>query len=271
MAPPAPTEDWVSLASYQRGAKPPAVIRFPDGTEHTVQLWRHLVEHTAAWLWSTGKLSHNNIPVKSRGRRYIVGLAPVHSDGKPFHAPFPVADSPLQYEGNIGGPTPVDNTKTLLQYCGVDLTDVYLMTGVSAPDVKPSDETSPAASYGWVPLPDFNPPRGSKPPKAIKFPDGAIADIGSWRQLPSVVADWLYARQLLTLETVPIVSGRRGFAANDKPIMSDGQPMTTYDTIGRGEIFINAHLSAVSARGNARKMLEHCGVSPNTVQLQVGQ
>ena len=47
--------------------------------------------------------------------------------------------------------------------------------------------------------------------------------------------------------------------------------MTTYDTIGHGDIFINVHLSAVSARGNARKMLEHCGVSPDTVQLQVGE
>ena len=175
-----------------------------------MQLWRHLVEHTAAWLWSTGKLSHNNVPVKSRGRRYIVSLAPVHSDGKPFHSPFAVAGSPLQYEGNIGGPTPVDHTKTLLQHCTVDLTDVYLMTRVSAPDVEPLGETSPEAGYSWVPLPDFNPPRGSKPPKAIKFPDEAVTDIGSWRQLPGAVAEWLYARQLLTLETLPNFSGTRG-------------------------------------------------------------
>ena len=267
----AAAEGWVSLSFYQRGTKPPAAIRFADGEEQPIQLWRHLVERTAAWLWSTGKLNQSNVPVKTRGRRYIVGLNSVHSDGKPFVSPFPIAGSPLHYEGNIGGPTPVENTKTLLQHCDVDSATIHLMTAASAPDVGASDKAPPEASYGWIPLPNFNPPRGSKPPEAIKFPDGTIADIGSWRQLPSAVAGWLYAKQLLTLETIPITSGRRGFAANDKPIMRDGQPMTTYDVIGDGDIFINAHLSAVSARGNARKMLEHCGIDPATAQLQVGQ
>ncbi|MCE2500785.1 MAG: hypothetical protein J4G13_07990 [Dehalococcoidia bacterium] len=130
--------------------------------------------------------------------------------------------------------------------------------------------TEPALdSKGWVPLPDFNPPAGSNAPAAIKFPDGTEVAIDSWRRLPRAVADWLFSKQMLTLETLPIVSGRRGFAVNDKPVMRDGQPMTTYDTIGCGDIFINVHLSAVSARGNARKMLEHCGIDSATVQLQV--
>ena len=124
---------------------------------------------------------------------------------------------------------------------------------------------------GWVSLPDFNPPRGSKAPAAIKFPDGAESSVGSWRQLPKAVADWLYVKQLLTLDTVPIASGSRGFAANGEPVMRDGKPMTTYEAIGTGEIFINVHLSAVSARGNARKMLEHCGIDPGTVQLQTAE
>ena len=130
-------------------------------------------------------------------------------------------------------------------------------------------DSGETGSLGWLPFPDFNPPGGSKAPIAIKFPDDVEFAIGSWRQLPKVVADWLYAKQLLTLETLPIVSGRRGFAANDKPAMRNGQPMTTYDTIGHGDIFINVHLSAVSARGNARKMLEHCGINPTDVQVRV--
>ena len=124
-------------------------------------------------------------------------------------------------------------------------------------------------SFRWLPLPEYNPPIGSKAPIAIKFPDDAEFAIGSWKQLPKVVADWLYAKQLLTLETLPIVSGHKGFAANDEPAMRNGQPMRTYDRIGRGDIFINVHLSAVAARGNARKMLEHCAVDPADVRVRV--
>ena len=47
--------------------------------------------------------------------------------------------------------------------------------------------------------------------------------------------------------------------------------MTTYEAIGNGDIFINVHLSAVSARGNAHKMLQHCGIDPDTVHLQVSE
>ena len=279
-APPPAISGWTPFSSYQRGDKPPTAMRFPDGTESTVRLWRHMVEQTASWLWSTGKLHRQNVPVKSRGTRHIVSLDAVHSDGRTFHSDHPVPNTPLRYEGNIGGPTPVDHAKSLLQHCNVDLETVLVMTGMPAPSgaapitsasLAAADEALGAVEVGWVPLPGFNPPAGSNAPAAIRFPDSTESAIDSWRRLPRAVADWLYAKQLLTLETLPIVSGRRGFAANDKPVMRDGQPMTTYDTIGRGDIFINVHLSAVSARGNARKMLEHCGIDPATVHLQVAE
>ena len=126
-------------------------------------------------------------------------------------------------------------------------------------------------STGWVPMTDFNPPSGTKPPAAIKFPDGVETKISRWKQIPKAVADWLYAKQLLTLETLPIASGGNRFFANHKPIMRDGKPMVAYEPIGSGDIFINVDLSANSTRRSARKMLEHCGIDPATVQLQVGQ
>lgn len=126
-------------------------------------------------------------------------------------------------------------------------------------------------SAGWVSLTDFNPPSGTKAPVAIEFPDGVQTKIGRWKQIPKAVADWLYAKQLLTLETLPIASKGKRFFANDKPIMRDGQPMVAYEAIGSGDIFINVDLSANSARRSARKMLDHCGIDPATVQLQVGQ
>ena len=45
--------------------------------------------------------------------------------------------------------------------------------------------------------------------------------------------------------------------------------MPTYESIGDGEIFINVHLSARAARENAKKLLNHCNVSADTVWLKV--
>ena len=124
-----PQSGWVSLASYQRGTEPPGAIRFSDGIEFPVQFWRHLVEHTASWLWSTGMLDQSNAAVRSGRRRYIVNLRPVHSDGRSFHSSFGVAGTPLHYEGNIGGQTPVNHTKKLLEHCGIDPATVQLQVG----------------------------------------------------------------------------------------------------------------------------------------------
>lgn len=145
------------------------------------------------------------------------------------------------------------------------------------PETPPVTETLQQISaetatieQGWVSLPDFNPPGGSKPPTAIRFPDGTETSIDRWKRIPKAVADWLYDKQLLTPETVPIVSGKRRFAANDKPVMHDGRPMIAHEAIGNDDIFIDVDLSANSARRHARKMLEHCGVNPVDVRVRVG-
>ena len=179
----------------------------------------------------------------------------------------------LLWRPNLASGQPVAAAEPLVRSAPVAQSAMRTAPEISTIIEAPQPISSEPVSIepGWVSLPDFNPPGGSKAPTAIRFPDGTESVIGAWRQLPKVVADWLYGKQLLTLETIPIVSGRRGFVVNDKPIMRDGQPMTTYDSIGNGDIFINVHLSAVSARGNTRKMLEHCGINPDTVQLQVAQ
>ena len=283
-------QDWVALSSYQPEAKPPTAIRFSDDTERPVQYWRHLVENVAAWLWSTGKLTRSDLPIRTgRGRRYIVSLSPFHADGADFIAKFAIAGTPIHYEGNISKQQSLSCVIILLQHCGVNPDSIFLTlrstnfapgppvqnsTPVESTATQPLSQSSnmtAEANPKWVPLPNFHPPIGSDAPTAIKFPDGVAVSLSKWKELPRAVAGWLYDRQLLTRETLPIASGPRGYAANDTPVMPDGQPMTTYDTIGNGNIFINVHVSATAARGNASKMLEHCGVKPDTVYLQAGQ
>ena len=176
----------------------------------------------------------------------------------------------MLWRPNLASGRPIAASEPLIGLASVPPT----ATPVVSPAIETAVPISPEPatdSTVWVSLPDYNPPRGSKAPAAIKFPDDAQAAVGRWRQLPKAVADWLYDKQMLTLETLPIVSGNRRFAVNDKPITHDGKPMTTPEEIGDGEIFIDANVSANSARRHAIAMLQHFHVSPDTVQLQVGQ
>ena len=120
---------WVTLASYRRGTSAPSAIRFSDGAEFPIQLWRHLVERTAAWLWSTGKLDQGDVAIRSGRQRYIINRSPTHSNGRSFHSPFRVEGTPLHYEGNIGGQTPVNHMKKLLDHCGINHDTVHLQVG----------------------------------------------------------------------------------------------------------------------------------------------
>ena len=129
----------------------------------------------------------------------------------------------------------------------------------------------PTSGGGWVPLSEFNPPAGASPPSVIRFSDGGNVAIRSWREIPTAVAHWLYARQILTVDKLPVPSGRRGYAANIEPFHRDGSPMVTHESIGETSIFINVHLSARASRENTKKILVHCGINPDNVQLQVGE
>lgn len=176
----------------------------------------------------------------------------------------------LLWRPNLVSGQPIAASEPLLGLASVPPTPMPVVSPAIETPAPISPEPAPDSTV-WVSLPDYNPPRGSKAPAAIKFPDDTQAAVGRWRQLPKAVADWLYDNQMLTLETLPIVSGSRRFAANDKPITHDGKPMITPEEIGDGEIFIDANVSADSARRHAIAMLQHCHVSPDTVHLQVGQ
>lgn len=145
-------------------------------------------------------------------------------------------------------------------------------TVVDAPVETPvgSNDHSPSyVSDDWTRLSQFNPPTGAQAPSSIRFLDGSTAEIGSWKRIPIATAQWLYAQRLLTVDNIPVPSGSRGFAANSVPVHANGSPMPTHESIGDGHIFINVHLSARAARENAKKLLTHCGASPDDVWLKV--
>ncbi len=136
------------------------------------------------------------------------------------------------------------------------------------PPEKPVPHT---VEVEWRPLSEYNPPVGTNPPSAMRFPDGTTVEVVNWKQITMLTAEWLHEQRLLTADNLPVLSGHRGFAANSEPVHRNGSPMVTYESIGTGGVFINVHLSAKASRENAKKLLQHCVINPATVQLQVGQ
>lgn len=130
---PDPESGWVALSSYQTGAGMPNAIRLPDGIEHGMGKWVDLPVRIASWLWATGNLNRNNVPVSPGGnaKRYIVSLEPIHSDGKPFNTslktpPPPIPETPLHFERNYSGDNHVKHAVILLRHCGLNPATVQL-------------------------------------------------------------------------------------------------------------------------------------------------
>ena len=126
-----PQSGWVALSSFSRSdtIKPPTAIRFSDGIEHPVQYWRHMVERTALWLWATGNLTAGNTPVSASGRRFVVNTEPLHPTGNQFKDARYISETPLVVEGNISPKQAIDQSRLLLQHCGVNPAEVLLQTG----------------------------------------------------------------------------------------------------------------------------------------------
>ena len=126
---------WVPLSSFAHTgvAKVPSLIRFSDGSEHPMRYWRHLVQRTASWLWSKGLLTQNNLPVPvPGGSRYVVNTESIHKSGQPFIAPQHIEGTSVAVETNVGSNQAINNTKVLLNHCGVNPTDVFVQTAPSS-------------------------------------------------------------------------------------------------------------------------------------------
>lgn len=119
---------WVSLSEYNPpgGSKPPATIRFPDGSEQDIKRWNHILVAVATWLYSSGRLTAADEPVPSSPKIYIVHNRPVHPTGNEFFQYRTIADGRLSVNTNGSGSQMRKNSQTLLSRYGVSPDTVHL-------------------------------------------------------------------------------------------------------------------------------------------------
>lgn len=122
---------WESLVEYDPAAhnQPPSVIRFEDGSTHSVQFWYELLASAAEWLWSKEYLTPSNIPVASGPKRYIISAEPVHQSGRNFASPQSIGSLPLWISKHGNKQTMFNRTQVLLRHCHIDPATVQLQVG----------------------------------------------------------------------------------------------------------------------------------------------
>jgi len=140
---------------------------------------------------------------------------------------------------------------------------------IEAPRPIPSKPVS--IEPGWVSLPEYNPPGGSKSPSAIRFPDGSVQEIKRWNDILVVVATWLNASGKLTTSDVPVQSSPKTYIVHTQPKHPTGNEFFLHREIPNASLVVNTHGSAIQMRKNSRTLLEHCGIDPATVHLQVAE
>ena len=151
----------------------------------------------------------------------------------------------------------------------------------SAPDVQeapsvaespqPNPVSLPPVQGEWVSLAEYDPPSRSDPPQSVHFPDDKVYELRRWNDILVAVAMWLSSTSKLTAANTPVESSPRIYMVHDRPIHPTGNRFFQYREIADGRLVVNTHGSAVQIRSSARKLLQHCGVSPDTVHLRVGQ
>ena len=138
------------------------------------------------------------------------------------------------------------------------------------PGVEPAVAARPVPS-DWVALSDYNPPRYTPCPAAIRFWDGSGRLLTSWREILTGVVGKLYTERRLTVKDVPIGWGGQTYSVHTEPIHPTGKPFEDYKSIEGTPLFVNVHLNALQIRQGTKRLLEHYGLNPADVYLQVAQ
>ncbi len=145
-----------------------------------------------------------------------------------------------------------------------------------SPVVEPiPNVTSPTVSTpttGWVALSSLNPPKGTPSPTSVRFSDGSTRKVKNWRYLVVETVKWLWSNGLLTESDVPVryKSSSDRFSVNTEPVHGTGAKFHSPVRISETSLFIEGQ-GGVEFPGRTRTLLEHCGIDPATVQLQMGQ
>ena len=126
--PPPASSNWVALSEYNppAGQRHPVAIRFWDGSERTLTYWNEVLTRVVEKLYTERKLTVETLPIGWTKQVYSVHTEPTHPTGKAFGISKSIEGTPLFVNVNLNARQLRQNTKRLLEHCGLDPADVHL-------------------------------------------------------------------------------------------------------------------------------------------------
>ena len=126
-------------------------------------------------------------------------------------------------------------------------------------------------SSGWVALSEYNPPKRTPCPAAIRFWDGKEQSLARWYEILTSVVEKLHADGLLTDKDVPFGRGRRRYTIHTQPVHPTGQPFTNPREIPGASLFVEVNRGSSDVRQETKRLLEHHDLDPADVYLREAQ
>ena len=91
------------------------------------------------------------------------------------------------------------------------------------PPVAAAPPSNAAPFVRGIPLHEFNPGSGTRPPVALLFPDGVKKSIANWSEIQISVVRWLIDTYRLTEADCPIKGPRGGYFVATSPVQRNGK------------------------------------------------
>ncbi len=187
-----------------------------------------------------------NSPAHELALQFLLLWRPNLASGQPSPAEEPRLNAPAAVETEV--PNPSQQTKE---------------------SETPNGPKTPTQDPKWESLANFNPAGRNRPPGSMRFPDHHEDEIHHWYEILTMVAMWLHSTGKLTVTITPVPSSATHYIVNNQPIHPTGDEFARYREIASGQLAVNILGSAVKLTTDARKLLQHCGVNPDTITLQV--
>lgn len=130
---------------------------------------------------------------------------------------------------------------------------------------KPAEEAPTTIS-----LESYNPAPHTKPPTAIRFPDGVRRPIRHYWHMLAAAAQWLWETERLTTAHLPFgYLGQQNCLLNSEPIHKSGKPYKVSKQVSETPMFLERHPAGIRFAGDTKFLLRHFGIPLADVRLEM--
>lgn len=141
------------------------------------------------------------------------------------------------------------------------------------PDTSAQETQSSLVNSGWVSLENYDPPKKTKGPLRVRFPDDSEYEVDrkSWSGLFKETVKWLWGEQLLSYSNIPVTyrdgDPNESFILNTSPEHRPGTPIRYPGTIATTPLYYNSNPGMGYFIYCSKRVLEHCNQNPAEVYI----